>query len=157
MSHHIYHDSPIQSQRFPENSLVYSYIMFLNPLFSLPLWSLSSPPSPSVPRPLFTQSVLPSIQAVHCTATVSCVFASCLFCLSYLLGFCLSQMNAEAMLCTSFDYYQCWTHGMHRVVHQRLDELFRYLLLHFQVLKTIKLTVLWLNPRVLIIELPKHD
>lgn len=56
----------------------------------------------------------------------------------------------------SFEFYQ-WIHGMRIVVYRILDELFRYLILHFQELKTIRATVLRLNPWALITELPKHE
>lgn len=65
-------------------------------------------------------------------------------------------MKTEAML-DSFEYYKGWIRGMHIAVPQILDELFRYLVLHFQVFKTIRATVLRLNPCAVITELPKHE
>lgn len=47
----------------------------------------------------------------------------------------------------SFEFYQ-WIPGMRIVVYRILDELFRYLILHFQELKTIRATVLRLNLRL---------
>ena len=75
--------------------------------------------------------------------------------LPYLPGFCLSWRKTKATL-DSFEFYQ-WIPGMRIVVYRILDELFRYLILHFQELKTIRATVLRLNPWALIIELPKHE
>ena len=46
---------------------------------------------------------------------------------------------------------------MRIVVYRILDELFRYLILHFQELKTIRAAVLRLNPWALITESPKHE
>lgn len=69
----------------------------------------------------------------------------------------MSWKKAEAMLYAFPNHHQRWARGIHIAVHQKHDELFRYLVLHFQVFKTIQPTVLWLNPYVLITELPKHE
>ena len=65
-------------------------------------------------------------------------------------------MKTKAML-DRFEHHQSWLGGMHIAVHQMLDELFRYLILHVQVFETIRATVERLNPYALITELPKHE
>lgn len=40
-----------------------------------------------------------------------------------------------------FEHHRIWIRGVHIAVHQILDELFRYLIVHFQVFKTISVTV----------------
>lgn len=77
------------------------------------------------------------------------MFSSCLSLnLSYLPALCVSGMKTEAGS-DGFERHRRRIHGVHIAVHQILDELFRYLIVHFQVFRTVRVTVKRLNPDAL--------
>ena len=109
-------------------------------VFSL-LRSLSSP-SPSFPLLCPTRpTVTVRLQPLPCVVKYLSVFSSRLSPnLSYLPELSVRGVKTKSML-DGFEPRQSRLRGRHTAVHQILDELFRYLLLHFQVRETFRATV----------------
>ena len=82
--------------------------------------------------------------SLHCMEKTLSIQSSCLS-LSVLAPLILCELKEDRATLDSFEFSQCWIRGLYRAAYHILDELFRYLVLHFQVLKTVRATVLRLN------------
>lgn len=128
----------------------------LCPLFSLPQKLVLLPHHLCLPPSSTKSAITAQIQPAHCMVKYCACSPAASHCVSFLPEFCVHWMKTESTL-HGFGHHQCRVRDMPIAAHQILDESFRYLTLCFQVFKTIRATVLRLNPCALITELPKHE